>query len=96
MFVTWKDSEVARARRKQFEREAAVERSLHLAHRARASRPAGSRWLAVSALRLARWMIVVGCRLETRYANAVEIRLAGPRSDLNTQVISPPPMTSGC
>lgn len=96
MNVTWKDDEVARARRRQLQLEAEAERLTHSLPRVRQSRGVMLRGLAAISLRLGDWMVATGCQLQSRAAQALPHRPIVARLDLGDSPSSVVTITRGC
>jgi len=96
MNVTWKDDEVARARRQQLQREADAERLARGSLNLQSSVPSRQVWLSAVMRRLGGWMVTTGCRLQARYSNALAGAPIVVRIELNDPRTGTASITHGC
>jgi hypothetical protein len=96
MNVTWKDDEVARARRRQLQQEADAVRLTNQLSQTRRRPPAVLGWLAALLLRLGGWMVATGCRLQSRTSDALVQHPLIARLELSDSRSGPVTVTRGC
>ncbi|MGA9531899.1 MAG: hypothetical protein WBR18_04215 [Anaerolineales bacterium] len=96
MNVTWKDYEVARARRQQLQLEADAERLTNSSPRVQRRDSAMLSWLATVLLRLGVWMVSAGCRLQSSTTDALAHHPIVARLELNDSRAGAATITRGC
>lgn len=96
MNVSWKDDEVARARRRQLQREADLERLAKGAIRLQRQVPGWHVWPSAMMSRLGTWMVATGCRLQARYSNALAGSPIVTRIELSDSRVGTVSITHGC